>query len=63
MLDITIPKKRKCYATFDSYTGQVDMKFSYRGVSIDIEFTKQQWQQFKDDVNHIEFKDAHHGMC
>jgi len=63
MIEVKIKKERKCYATFDSYTGRVDMEFSYRGTTVIIEFSQRQWEQFAKDVAQIEFISAHHGQC
>ena len=63
MIEVTIPTKRNCYATFDSYTGGVTMSYKYRGVDIKIEFNETQWEQFVYDVKNITFLSAHHGQC
>lgn len=63
MIEVKIPKQRKCYATFDSHPGRVDMEFSYRGTTVVIEFSRQQWDQFAGDVKDVELEEAHHGQC
>lgn len=62
MIEIKIPKTRKCFATFDTHIGGVDMEIAFRGTKIIIEFNQRQWEQFIDTIKQIKFVDAHHGL-
>ena len=63
MIDVKIPKRRKCSATFDSSPGSITMSFQSRGIKLAIDFNKAQWEEFKETMDGVEFEDAHRGFC
>lgn len=65
IINIKVPRERRCFATFDSYSGGVAMSFTNKkgDISVSVDFNESQWRKFNMEVQGIKFIRRHSGHC